>query len=105
MTPQGLRDAIKKVTREKVGVELSPHKFRHLAAHRFLDAFPGHYEEVRQLLGHASLATTVRHYSGTESASCARRYDEVVIARRGQRRRPPAGPGTSSRRRPNSKGG
>ena len=30
-----------------------------LAAHMFLDAVPGAYESVRQLLGHADLNTTV----------------------------------------------
>lgn len=82
VTPQGLRDAIKAATGQHVGVVLSPHQFRHLAARRFLDACPGHYEEVRQLLGHASVVTTVRHYSGIESESAACRFDEVILNRR-----------------------
>jgi integrase len=78
---QGLRDAIKGALRTHVGVELSPHQFRHLAARLFLDAFPGHYEEVRQLLGHATVVSTTRHYSGVESEATARRFDEVVLGR------------------------
>ena len=82
ITPQGLRDAIKTAIAEHVGVDFTPHQFRHLAARTFLEAFPGHYEEVRQLLGHASIETTIRHYSGIESEASARRFDEVVLNRR-----------------------
>lgn len=105
MTPQGMRDAIKTVTRENVGVKLSPHQFRHLVAHQFLEESPGDYEDVRRLLGQASLTTTVRHYSGTESAASARRLDEIINARRDRGRRPPAGPTASSPRRTKRKGG
>jgi site-specific recombinase XerD len=82
VTPQGLRESIKKAMAEHVGVVLTPHQFRHRAARVFLEMFPGHYEEVRQLLGHASIATTIRYYSGIESEASVRRYDEVVLNRR-----------------------
>lgn len=105
MTPQALRDAIKKITRELVGVELSPHQFRHLAAHRFLKAFPGQYEVVRQLLGQACLDTTVRYYSGTDSEASTRLYDDAILRRHLQLRRPPAGLTALSPRRTKRKGG
>jgi integrase len=82
MSPQGLREAIKGALRTHVGVVLTPHQFRHLAARLFLEAFPGHYEEVRQLLGHESIVSTTRHYSGIESEATARRYDEDVLGQR-----------------------
>lgn len=85
VTPQGLRLAIKKITKACAGVELSPHQFRHLAAHTFLDEYPGHYEEVRQQLGHTSLVVTVRHYSGTQTEAAMRRFDEVILKRRQRR--------------------
>jgi integrase len=87
MTPQSLRDAVKGIMKQHIGVPLSPHTFRHLAARSHLEAYPGHYEEVRQLLGHASMATTVRHYSGIESEAAARRFDEIVLNRRKRSRR------------------
>ncbi|MGK7870988.1 tyrosine-type recombinase/integrase [Falsiroseomonas sp. E2-1-a20] len=90
MSHQGLRDAVKDALRTYVGVVLTPHQFRHLAARLFLEAFPGHYEEVRQLLGHESIVSTTRHYSGIESEASARRYDEDVL---GQRRPGRAGRG------------
>ncbi|ATR19506.1 hypothetical protein CTJ15_03835 (plasmid) [Roseomonas sp. FDAARGOS_362] len=79
---QGLRDAIKAAIAAGVGVTMTPHQFRHLAAHRFLEAYPGHYEEVRQLLGHASIATATRAYCGTEQAAAARRYQDLALGRR-----------------------
>ena len=105
MTPQALRGAIKTVTRENVGVELSPHQFRHLVARQVLEESPGDYEVVRQLLVQASLNTTVRFYSGTETAACVRRLDAVIKARRDRCRRPPAGPTASSPGRTKRKGG
>ena len=79
---QGLRSAIKDAVFEHAGVEITPHQFRHLAARLFLETFPGHYEEVPQLLGHASVVTTTRHYSGIERETSARRYDEEVLGAR-----------------------
>ena len=81
ITPQALREAVVKATREHAGVRLSPHQFRHLAARKFLKAFPGQYEVVRQLLGHADLATTLRAYCSQEDEEAIRRYDEVVSQR------------------------
>ncbi|MBB5373450.1 tyrosine-type recombinase/integrase [Acidocella aromatica] len=36
MTRAGMRDAVKVVTRERIGVEINPHAFRHIAAEAFL---------------------------------------------------------------------
>jgi len=82
ITPQALRDAVKDVTWRYAGVVLTPHQFRHLAARRFLEEFPGHYEEVRQMLGHKDIKTTIRSYSGTEQDRVLRRHDEVINRRR-----------------------
>jgi integrase len=90
ITPQGLSYAVKTATRNFAGVEISPHQFRHLGAHTFLDEYPGHYEEVRRQLGHASVTTTTRYYCGVENASATRRYEEVILNRRQKLRRKPA---------------
>lgn len=66
ITAQGMHDAIKAITHELVGVEVSPHKFRHLNAVAFLKEYPGQYEMVRQMLNHAIVETTVRAYCGVE---------------------------------------
>ena len=79
VTPQWFRNTIKNHTAERVGVMLTPHQFRHLAAFRFLKEFPGEYETVRQLLGHASTTITTKHYAGVEVDVAARRFDELVL--------------------------
>jgi integrase len=82
ITPQGMRDAIKETMNQHVGVPLSPHKFRHLGAIMYLRAHPGHYEDVRQMLGHADIRTTIRAYCGVEKEFAVNRFHEVMEAER-----------------------
>jgi len=89
ITPQALSLSVKRATKNFAGLAVTPHQFRHLAAYTFLDDHPDHYEEVRRQLGHASVTTTTRYYSGLESESAARRFDEVILSRRQTLRRNP----------------
>src|SRR5262249_18794062 len=50
--------AIQKTVRKELGVQMTPHQFRHLAAKIILDEHPGAYELVRQLLTHKNAKTT-----------------------------------------------
>jgi integrase len=63
---------------ERLGIRLNPHAFRHLCALLFLEAHPGHFEEVRRLLGHKSVQTSIDFYTGTEATSANRRYHEIL---------------------------
>ncbi|MDE2573754.1 MAG: tyrosine-type recombinase/integrase [Rhodospirillales bacterium] len=85
ITPQAMRDAIKATTARHLGVALSPHQFRHLAAQRLLAAHPGCWEAVRQLLGHASTETTRRHYAQEDTDAACEMLDEI---NRTHRKRP-----------------
>ena len=49
--------------KRRSGIVLTPHQFRHLSAKNLLDAQPGAYEVVRQLLGHKRSDTTVNAYA------------------------------------------
>jgi integrase len=82
-------------------VVLSPHQFRHLAAERFLRDNPGHYEEVRRLLGHATIATTIRSYARSENRAAHERFDALVAQTRSSLRRRPK----SRRRAPRARQG
>lgn len=82
ITPQGMRDAIKDVTGKRVGVKLSPHVFRHLAAYHVLEVRPGQYGLVQRLLGHKSILTTQRHYAGREGKAAHKMYDALVLNRK-----------------------
>jgi integrase len=57
--------------RKRAGIVLSPHQFRHLSAKVMLDAEPGSFETVKQVLGHESIATTVGAYAGIDSRRAA----------------------------------
>jgi len=62
----------------RAGIVLTAHQFRHLAAKVLLDAEPGSFETVRQLLGHKSLKTTVAAYAGIDSRRAARHHQRLV---------------------------
>jgi site-specific recombinase XerC len=64
--------------RKYAGVEVSPHKFRHLAAKVVLDDSPGAIELVKQLLGHENLKTTTNFYSGIDTRRAARHHHSLL---------------------------
>jgi site-specific recombinase XerD len=81
--PAELGAQIPKLIRERLGLDVNVHLFRHLAGYVYLTEHPGEYEIVRQLLGHKSLKTTIDFYTGLEHAQSFRRYDEILERHRG----------------------
>jgi integrase len=69
---------IRTYLKKRAGIMLSSHQFRHLSAKVLLDAEPGNFETVRQLLGHKSLNTTVAAYAGIDSRRAARHHQRIV---------------------------
>jgi integrase len=69
---------IKTYARRRAGIVLTSHQFRHLSAKVLLDAEPGSFETVRQLLGHKSLKTTVGAYAGIDSRRAARHHQRLI---------------------------
>ena len=63
---------------KRAGIALSPHQFRHLSAKVLLDAQPGAFEIVRQLLGHKNEQTTVNAYAGIDSRRAARHHQRLI---------------------------
>jgi site-specific recombinase XerD len=84
--PAQLGNQITKLIRQETGLEVNPHLFRHLAGYLFLEAHPGQYEPVRQLLGHKDIQTTIDFYCGLETADTLRRYDQILSALRPKER-------------------
>jgi integrase len=73
-----LRGQISHFLARELGVRLTPHQFRHLIGFIYLRQHPHGIEVVRALLGHRSIATTLRHYAGLEGAEAARHYDAAL---------------------------
>ena len=77
-TPAQLAEQIKRDIKKGIGLTVNAHLFRHVCAYLYLKAHPGDYETVRLLLGHSTLATTVRVYCGLERSDAVRRYDRLI---------------------------
>jgi integrase len=63
---------------KELGLEITPHQFRHAAAYIMLKADPGNYELVRRVLGHCNMATTKNFYIGLEMLEASRLFSEMV---------------------------
>jgi integrase len=99
---KAVADLITRFLKNRAGVVLTPHQFRHLSAKLILDAEPGSFEIVRQLLGHKSLKTTVAAYAGIDSRRAARHHHRLIeqmLAAQAPRR------SRSVRRKPKARGG
>jgi integrase len=60
------------------GIVLTPHQFRHLSATVMLNAEPGAFETVRQLLGHKNIKTSVNFYAGVNTRRAARHHQHLI---------------------------
>jgi integrase len=69
---------IAKYAERRAGIILTAHQFRHLSAKRLLDAEPGSFETVKQLLGQKNLKTTVNFYAGIDSRRAARHHQHLI---------------------------
>ena len=64
--------------KRRAGVVLTPHQFRHLSAKVLLDAQPGAFEIVKQLLSARCLDTTVNAYTGIDSRRACRHRQHLI---------------------------
>ena len=62
----------------RAGIVLTPHQFRHLSAKVLLDAQPGGFEIVKQVLGHKREKTTAGAYAGIDSRRAARHQQRLI---------------------------
>jgi integrase len=85
-----LSQQLVEIIETRVGIRLTPHQFRHLAARLLLRAAPGAFGAAQQLLGHKHLKTTTAFYAGIDTLTAGRQYDRILEATRAQLpRRPP----------------
>jgi integrase len=76
-----LTQQIIQVIEDYVGIHMTPHQFRHLAGHSYLNDNPKDIETSRALLGHGSIKTT-RIYVGSDSRRATRVYNDFVFEQR-----------------------
>jgi integrase len=69
---------VKSYLARRAGIVLTPHQFRHLSAKNILDAEPGNFETVKQLLGHKNIKTTVNSYAGIDTRRAARHHQRLI---------------------------
>ncbi len=77
-TASTLATQITEAIAEHVGIHMTPHQFRHLAAKTALDASPGNYMLAASLLGHKNLKTTISFYAGLRTKEAGRVFGEIV---------------------------
>jgi integrase len=70
--------AIEKTVMKYVGVRLTPHQFRHLAAKIMLDETPGAFVLVQQLMGHKDIQTTTNYYAGIDTRRAGRAQAALI---------------------------
>jgi integrase len=82
-----LGNRITAVIRERLGIAVNAHLFRHIAANVILEENPGGFDIARLVLGHSHLSNTIDTYAGLSSTSAAASYARQVedIKRKGQR--------------------
>jgi integrase len=80
----GVRTQIMDRVKQRCGLLLTPHFFRHIAAKLYLDANPGAYGLIRLLHGHKSVDTTTEFYCGLEAPAAMRHFDEHILKLREQ---------------------
>jgi integrase len=85
-----LSQQLVEIIETRVGIRLTPHQFRHLAARLLLRAAPGAFGAAQQLLGHKHLKTTTAFYAGIDTLTAGRQYDRILESTRTQlpQRRP-----------------
>lgn len=64
---------------EEVGIRVTPHQFRHLAAAFILEKDPANYEFVRRVLGHKNLQTTINFYVGLQTVDAVRKFSAMAL--------------------------
>jgi hypothetical protein len=85
----GLRDGVKgkisfsvqisKRIYKATGIKMTVHQFRHAAGAIILKKRPGEFELVRQILGHRTIATTMRCYVGLETIQASEIFTAMIV--------------------------
>src|SRR5262249_1935830 len=75
--PAAFSQQIRGVIADWVGMDMTPHQFRHLAGMLMQKNSPGSLEALAQLLGHKRIETVLRFYAELNTLAAGRRFDEI----------------------------
>jgi integrase/recombinase XerD len=73
---------VRRRTKAAFGKPVNPHLFRDCAATSIAIAAPERVRMILPVLGHASLATSERHYNQAQTLEAGRRYQQTLAERR-----------------------
>jgi len=68
---------------EQLGIRIAPHDVRDAAATTWAIAMPAQIGVARELLAHADLHTTIKHYIRARGIEASRAYAQTIAHRRG----------------------
>jgi integrase len=85
-TPHTLSQQIRKALADWVGIEMTPHQFRHFAGRLMQQHSPGAFAAIAQLLGHKDIGTAMAYYAELDTLSAGRQFARFLEAERGKAR-------------------
>src|SRR5215469_11893804 len=84
--PHVLSQQIRKALADWVGIDMTPHQFRHFAARLMQQHSPGAFGAIAQLLGHRDPKTAMAYYAELDTLSAGRQFDQLLEAERSKAR-------------------
>jgi integrase len=87
MSDQAVRQQVNAVTKQRIGIAITPHLFRDCAATSIAMDNPEHADIVSRILGHARLKTAEKHYIHGRSTHASRLHAELLLDLRATARR------------------
>jgi integrase len=81
-----LSQQIRGVLADWVGIDMTPHQFRHFAGRVMQQHSPGAFAAIAQLLGHKDVRTTIAYYAELDTLSAGRQFDAFLEAERSKAR-------------------
>ena len=82
----GLSQQIRGALADWVGIDMTPHQFRHFAGRLMQQHSPGAFAAIAQLLGHKDVRTTIAYYAELDTLSAGRQFDALLEAERDKAR-------------------
>ncbi|MDB5660490.1 MAG: xerDC2 [Cypionkella sp.] len=78
LTKDGLSRELPKVVQRHFSIAMRPHAFRHIAATSIAEVDPEHVNIIKDILGHATLAMSEKHYNRASGISCCNGLQSIV---------------------------